>query len=115
MVALCNQSSVSLGGVKEVVANRWPTSPAAVAVERIAPGGRRTGAVDRDVGRAHANVPGARWTGVVGTIHRNVSGLRCWYCFPGTSAPTSDAETFACTSYPADAIRCDDRVAWIGR
>jgi hypothetical protein len=45
----------------------------------------------------------------------NVSGLRCWYFFPGTSVPTSDAETFARTSHPPDAIRCGDRVVWIGR
>jgi hypothetical protein len=58
---------------------------------------------------------GAGWTGVVGMIHSHIGGQRCWYFFPGTSVPSSDAEVFARTHYAVDAIMCGDRVVWIGR
>lgn len=58
---------------------------------------------------------GAGWRTVLGTIHSHIGGLRCWYFFPGTRVPSSDAETFARTPYAVDAIMCGDRVVWIGR
>ncbi len=58
---------------------------------------------------------GAGWKAVVGTIHSHVAGQRCWYFFPGTTVPSSDAQVFARASYPVDAIMCGDRVVWISR
>jgi hypothetical protein len=53
-----NLASAAPGASRRSSRTAGRTSPAAVAVERIAPGGRRTGAVYRAVGRAHANVRG---------------------------------------------------------
>jgi len=58
---------------------------------------------------------GAGWNAVVGMIHSHVGGQRCWYFFPGTAVPSSDAEVFARTGYAVDAIMCGDRVVWMGR
>jgi len=86
-----------------------------VVVERIAP-------ADVEPAQSTATwvVPkqtceGAGWGAVVGMIHNHVAGQRCWYFFPGTSVPSSDAEVFARTRYPVDAIMCGNRVVWIGR
>jgi len=86
-----------------------------VVVERIAPA---------DVAPAYSTatwvVPtetceDAGWKAVVGMIHSHVAGQRCWYFFPGTRVPSSDAEVFARTRYPVDAIMCGDHVVWLGR
>lgn len=86
-----------------------------LVVERIAPAD-----VEPDHSTATWVVPaqtceGAGWTGVVGTIHSHVGGQRCWYFFPGTRVPSSDAEVFERSAHVADAIMCGDRVVWIDR
>src|SRR5216110_3981384 len=57
----------------------------------------------------------AGWTGTVGMIHSHPTGERCWYYFPGTQVPTSDAQSFGRQPYPVDAIMCGDRVVWVSR
>jgi hypothetical protein len=57
----------------------------------------------------------AGWMGTVGMIHSHPSGERCWYYFPGTQVPSSDAQSFARQPYAVDAIMCGDRVVWISR
>ncbi len=86
-----------------------------VVVERIAPAD-----VEPEQSTTTWVVPtqtceGAGWGAVVGIIHSHVAAQRCWYFFPGTSVPSSDAEMFARTRYSADAIMCGDRVVWINR
>jgi len=56
----------------------------------------------------------AGWTGTVGMIHSHPTAERCWYYFPGTQVPTSDAQSFIRTPYAADAIMCGAKVVWIG-
>src|SRR5438132_1072838 len=86
-----------------------------VFVQRIAPA---------DVDPAHSTrthvVPRetceeAGWKGTVGMIHSHPGGDRCFYYFPGTQVPSSDAESFARQPYPVDAIMCGDSIVWIGR
>ncbi|HEV2749227.1 MAG TPA: Mov34/MPN/PAD-1 family protein [Gemmatimonadales bacterium] len=57
----------------------------------------------------------AGWKGTVGMIHSHPTGERCWYYFPGTQVPSSDAESFGRQPYPVDAIMCGDHVVWISR
>jgi JAB domain-containing protein similar to deubiquitination enzymes len=57
----------------------------------------------------------AGWKGTVGMIHSHPTGERCWYYFPGTQVPSSDAESFGRQPYSVDAIMCGDRVVWISR
>jgi hypothetical protein len=57
----------------------------------------------------------AGWVGTVGIIHSHPSGERCFYYFPGTAVPSSDAESFARQPYPVDAIMCGDSIVWISR
>src|SRR5438552_18174278 len=56
----------------------------------------------------------AGWTGTVGMIHSHPTAERCWYYFPGTQVPTSDAQSFIRTPYAVDAIMCGAKVVWIG-
>src|SRR2546430_4707226 len=44
----------------------------------------------------------AGWTGTVGMIHSHPTGERCWYYFPGTRVPTSDAQSFVRTPYRSE-------------
>src|SRR6059036_377243 len=53
--------------------------------------------------------------GTVGMIHSHPGGERCFYFFPGTEVPSSDAESFARQPYPVDAIMCGDSIVWISR
>ena len=87
----------------------------AVIVRRIAPA---------DVEPRHSTATGvvpertcedAGWAGTVGMIHSHPDGQRCWYYFPGTRVPSSDAHSFARQAYPVDAIMCGNRVAWLSR
>src|SRR5438094_8568629 len=57
----------------------------------------------------------AGWKVTVGMIHTHPTGEGCWYYFPGTQVPSSDAESFGRQPYPVDAIMCGDRVVWISR
>lgn len=87
----------------------------AVRVSRIAP-------ADVEPARSTATevIPkqsceAAGWLGTVGIIHSHPAGQRCWYFFPTTVVPTSDAASFARQPYPVDAIMCGDHIVWIGR
>ncbi len=87
----------------------------AVLVSRIAPAD-----VDSAQSTATTVLPkqtceDAGWKGTVGMIHSHPTGERCWYYFPGTQVPSSDAESFGRQPYPVDAIMCGDRVVWISR
>jgi len=87
----------------------------AVLVSRIAPAD-----VDPTQSTATTVIPkqtceDAGWNGTVGMIHSHPTGERCWYYFPGTQVPSSDAESFGRQPYPVDAIMCGDRVVWISR
>src|SRR2546421_12495822 len=42
----------------------------------------------------------AGWTGTVGMIHSHPTAERCWYYFPGTQVPTSDAQSFVRNHMP---------------
>ena len=86
-----------------------------VLVERIAPADIEPAHSAREWVVPTQTCEAAGWMGVVGTIHSHVAGQRCWYFFPGTAVPSSDAEVFARTRYPVDAIMCGDRVVWISR
>jgi hypothetical protein len=57
----------------------------------------------------------AGWTGTVGIIHTHPTSERCWYFFPSTRVASSDAESFARSSYAVDAIMCGDYVVWVDR
>ena len=63
----------------------------------------------------HQTCEDAGWTGTVGVIHTHPSGERCWYLFPSTSVPSSDAASFVASRYVVDAIMCGDYVVWVGR
>ena len=57
----------------------------------------------------------AGWVGTVGMIHNHPGGERCFYYFPGTQVPSSDAQSFELQPYPVDAILCGDSIVWINR
>ncbi len=57
----------------------------------------------------------AGWAGTVGMIHSHPGGEQCFYYFPGTEVPSSDAQSFGLQAYPVDAIMCGDSVVWIAR
>ena len=57
----------------------------------------------------------AGWVGTVGMIHNHPGGERCFYYFPGTQVPSSDAQSFGLQAYPVDAILCGDSIVWINR
>ena len=87
----------------------------AVIVERIAP-------ADVDPAQStptrvlpRETCEDAGWAATVGVIHSHPDGERCFYYFPGTRVPTSDAASFARQPYPVDAIMCGHRVVWISR
>ena len=86
-----------------------------VFVQRIAPA---------DVDPAHSTrthvlprqtCEAAGWNGTVGVIHSHPGGERCFYYFPGTQVPSSDAESFGRQPYPVDAIMCGDSIVWTNR
>src|SRR2546422_628005 len=86
-----------------------------VFVQRIAPAdvdpaqSTRTHVVPRETCEE------AGWKGTVGMIHSHPGAERCFYFFPGTEVPSSDAESFARQPYPVDAIMCGDSIVWISR
>ena len=57
----------------------------------------------------------AGWAGTVGVVHSHPAGQNCWYRFPGTVVPTSDAASFQLQPYAVDAIMCGDHIVWISR
>ena len=63
----------------------------------------------------HKSCEDAGWTGTVGIVHTHPTGERCWYFFPSTRVPSSDAASFARSPYALDAIMCGDYVVWVGR
>ena len=57
----------------------------------------------------------AGWVGTVWMIHSHPGGERCFYYFPGTQVPSSDAQSFGMQAYSVDAILCGDSIVWINR
>jgi len=87
----------------------------AVRVDRIAPADVRPLRSTATEVVPETTCEEAGWTGTVGMIHSHPTGARCWYYFPGTQVPTSDAQSFGRTPYAVDAIMCGAKVVWIGR
>ena len=87
----------------------------AVRVDRIAPADVRPLRSTATEVVPETTCEQAGWTGTVGMIHSHPTGERCWYYFPGTRVPTSDAQSFVRTPYAVDAIMCGAKVVWIGR
>lgn len=87
----------------------------AVLVSRIAPADVDPAQSTATAVRPRQTCEDAGWKETVGMIHSHPTGERCWYYFPGTQVPSSDAESFGRQPYPVDAIMCGDRVVWISR
>ena len=90
-------------------------SAATVVVRRIAPADVDPAQSARTHVLPRGTCEAAGWAGTVGIIHSHPGGERCFYYFPGTQVPSSDARSFAMQGYPVDAIMCGDSVVWIGR
>lgn len=86
-----------------------------VFVQRIAPADVDPGHATRTHVLPRQTCEAAGWNGTVGMIHSHPGGGRCFYYFPGTQVPTSDAESFARQPYPVDAIMCGDSIVWVSR
>jgi len=51
----------------------------------------------------------------IGYAHNHPGAVRCWYVFPGTSVPTSDAMAAQASPYRFDAIVCGPVLVWNAR
>jgi len=87
----------------------------AVIVQRIAPADVEPAQSTETRVVPEGSCEEAGWSGTVGMIHSHPDGQRCWYYFPGTRVPSSDAQSFGRQGYPVDAIMCGDRVVWVSR
>ena len=87
----------------------------AVIVRRIAPADVEPGHSTETHVVPEQTCEDAGWAGTVGVIHSHPHAERCWYFFPGTRVPSSDAHSFARQDYPVDAIMCGNRVVWLSR
>ena len=86
-----------------------------VLVERIAPADVEPSRSTRTHVLPTQSCEAAGWSGTVGVVHSHPDGQNCWYLFPGTVVPTSDAASFRMQPYAVDAIMCGDHLVWIGR
>jgi len=86
-----------------------------VLVERIAPADVEPSRSTRTHVLPTQSCEAAGWSGTVGVVHSHPDGQNCWYLFPGTVVPTSDAASFRMQPYALDAIMCGDHLVWIGR
>lgn len=84
-----------------------------VRVQRIAPADVDPAESTPTRVRPRRTCEAAGWVGTVGTIHNHPGGERCFYYFPGTQVPSSDAQSFGLQAYPVDAILCGDSIVWI--
>ena len=87
----------------------------AVRVQRIAPADVDPTESTPTRVRSRRTCEDAGWVGTVGMIHNHPGGERCFYYFPGTQVPSSDAQSFGMQAYPVDAILCGDSIVWINR
>jgi hypothetical protein len=87
----------------------------AVLVQRIAPADVEPSRSTPTHVMPTQSCEAAGWSGTVGVVHSHPAGQNCWYLFPGTVVPTSDAASFQLQPYPVDAIMCGDHLVWIGR
>jgi len=87
----------------------------AVRVQRIAPADVDPAESTPTRVRSRRTCEDAGWVGTVGMIHNHPGGERCFYNFPGTQVPSSDAQSFGMQPYPVDAILCGDSIVWINR
>lgn len=54
--------------------------------------------------------------GTLGRVHSHPDAQNCWYVFPGTSVPSSDAVSFIRLSkFQVDAIVCGSKLVWVDR
>lgn len=53
--------------------------------------------------------------GAIGRVHSHPDAKFCWYTFPGTAVPSSDAVSFRRSPYPVDAIVCGSKLVWVDR
>ena len=86
-----------------------------VMVQRIAPADVEPSRSTRTRVLPTQSCEAAGWSGTVGMVHSHPEGQNCWYLFPGTVVPTSDAASFRMQPYAVDAIMCGDHLVWIGR
>src|SRR5258708_22849213 len=86
-----------------------------VRVQRIAPADVDPAESTPTRVRPRRTCEDAGWVGTVGMIHNHPGGERCFYYFPGTQVPSSDAQSFALQAYAVDAILCRDNIVWINR
>jgi len=86
-----------------------------VRVQRIAPADVDPAESTPTRVRPRRTCEDAGWLGTVGMIHSHPGGERCFYYFPGTQVPSSDAQSFWLQAYPVDAILCGDSLVWINR
>ena len=86
-----------------------------VRVERIAPADVDPAESTPTRVRPRRTCEDAGWLGTVGMIHSHPGGERCFYYFPGTQVPSSDAQSFGLQAYAVDAILCGDSLVWINR
>ena len=90
-------------------------SGAALVVRRIAPADVDPPQSTRSHVLPQETCEASGWTGTIGLIHSHPGGVNCFYFFPGTRVPTSDAQSFALQPYPVDAIMCGDSIVWVNR
>lgn len=50
--------------------------------------------------------------GAIGFMHAHPDGDRCWYYFPTTVVPTSDANAASKSPYALDVIYCRGQLVW---
>ncbi len=86
-----------------------------VRVQRIAPADVDPAESTPTRVRPRRTCEDAGWLGTVGMIHSHPGGERCFYYFPGTQVPSSDAQSFGLQAYAVDAILCGDSLVWINR
>src|SRR3989442_3253750 len=86
-----------------------------VRVQRIAPADVDPAESTPTRVRPRRTCEDAGWVETVGMIHNHPARERCFYHFPGTQVPSSDAQSFGLQAYPVDAILCGDSLVWINR
>src|SRR6266566_3231048 len=86
-----------------------------VRVQRIAPADVDPAESTPTRVRPRRTCEDAGWLRTVGMIHSHPGGERCFYYFPGTQVPSSDAQSFGLQAYAVDAILCGDSLVWINR
>lgn len=54
--------------------------------------------------------------GTIGIVHSHPDTMRCWYMFPRTNVPTSDARAARSSPFAIDAISCAGKtLVWVNK